>query len=126
MKKKKDVRAGRFRFGVSDAPAAGVPIAQLHPPDVRAARLTIFRQMLFRPAAAPIFKMNGLRRRRTRGEMDDHAMDLAWIFPQQTVSVGQGEGEWCGVERRVERVSVGSVAGNESQEANDWFECDFH
>src|SRR5205823_3586061 len=116
---KDGVGAGRFRFSVSDAPATGVPIAQLHPSDIRAAGLTIFRQMLFRPAAAPIFEANSVRSRRTRGEMDDHSTDLARVFPQQTVSVGQGEGEWGGVERRVQRRSFGSVAGNKSQEANE-------
>src|SRR4051812_13569688 len=47
MKSKDHVGPGRFRLSVSDAPAAGVPIAEFHPSDLRAARLPIFWQMLF-------------------------------------------------------------------------------
>ena len=81
-------------FGVGRAPAAVVPIAQLHPADVAAPRLAVFGQVLLGPAAAPVFEAEARGRRGGARELDDHPVNLARVFPQDAVALGQAQTEW--------------------------------
>src|SRR2546422_191747 len=102
MESEGDIRAFCFRFSVRHAPAALEPIAQLHPADIRAARLAIFGQMLLRPAAAPVLEPDLVRRWSFTGEVHNHFVNLTWVFPEQAVAFGQRQCKRSNIHRLTE------------------------
>ena len=56
--------------------------------------------MLLGPAAAPVFQPDFLRRGRGAGEMHDHFVNLARVFPHHAVAFRQRQAEGRGVKGR--------------------------
>src|SRR5947207_1841075 len=67
MKIEGDRLSVRFFFGISNSPAAIVPVAQFHPANIGATRFAVLGQMLVRPPAAPIFQAQTFWHRTVRG-----------------------------------------------------------
>ena len=87
-------------LGIRHAPFVGVPVAEFHPADGAAARLAVFGQMLFGPAAAPVFQPDFLRRGGGAGEMHNHLVNLARVLPHHAVAFGQRQAKGRGVKGR--------------------------
>ena len=81
------------RLGIGHAPAVTVPIAQLHPAGAAAANVLVFGQILFGPAAPPIFELHAIWRRGGAFEVDDDLVNLPRILPISSIAFGQQQPE---------------------------------